>query len=186
MTDETTTKPEAYLNDRSGAEDHRREQAAKFSESASEHARISQDGIYSTEIVLMNENAKVPTLGTPVSAGYDLYAAEDVHIPPFGIATIPLGFATNMPNSIHGRIESRSGMAIKGKVVLTGVIDADYRGEWKVIMGNLTAETVEVAMGDRVAQVVFRPTVHTAFDVVEQLTGASERGTGGFGSTGTR
>lgn len=183
---EENDKTEAFLNDRSGAEEHHARRMDSIVTERGIDSEISPDGLYSTGIVLLNENAKVPTRGTEDSAGFDLYASEDVTIPGFCIATIPLGFSTSMPRTIHGRIESRSGMALKGRVVLTGVIDADYRGEWKVIMGNMNAEAVEVAKGDRVAQVVFRPTVHPTFERVEQHTGTSERGSGGFGSTGTR
>ncbi len=137
------------------------------------------------KIMKLNPNAILPQQATPGSAGYDLYAVESYTIRPGDIVTIPLGFSTELDWKIHGRIESRSGMAIKGLVVLTGVIDCDYRGEWKVIMQNTTRDSVhQINAGDRIAQVVFRPTVYPVFETVEKLTDTA-RGTGGFGSTGT-
>lgn len=144
---------------------------------------INEDGQYDVKFRRLNDNAKVPTCGTPDSAGYDLYASEETTLDPGDRVTIPLGFATEIDSKIHGRIESRSGMALRGLVVLTGVIDADYRGEWKVIMQNFSQEKVVLAIGERVAQVVFRPTVAVQFQTVEELSETS-RQAGGFGSTG--
>ena len=135
------------------------------------------------EIQLLHPDAKVPELGTDHSAGYDLYAVEDVDFEEDDIKAVPLGFATALPVDIHGRIESRSGMALKGFVVLTGVIDADYRGEWKVILSNYWGAKRSIKKGDRIAQVVFRPTIHRTFQRVDSLS-ETARGTGGFGSTG--
>jgi dUTP pyrophosphatase len=132
----------------------------------------------------INDHAVVPQRGTEFSAGYDLYAAKDLILPSGATTLVPLGFATEIHPDYHGRIESRSGMACKGLVVLTGVIDADYRGEWNVIMHNLTENHYAVKKGERVAQVVFRPTVAVAFETVSELS-ESSRGAGGFGSTGS-
>lgn len=151
----------------------------------SAYAREVVGNTYSIQFQKLDYLATLPTRGSDQAAGYDLYASEEVTIPAGGRGTIPLGFATAMPSDIHARIESRSGMALKGYVVLTGVIDADYRGEWKVIMGNFTNEPLVVAIGDRVAQAVLRPTLTAVFGLVETLSETS-RGGGGFGSTGTR
>lgn len=138
---------------------------------------------HAIQIQLLHPDAKVPELGTVTAAGYDLYAVEDVGFEEDDIKAVPLGFATALPVDIHGRIESRSGMALKGFVVLTGVIDADYRGEWKVILSNYWGEKRSIKKGDRIAQVVLRPTIHRRFDLVDTLSN-TERGAGGFGSTG--
>lgn len=126
-----------------------------------------------------------PTKGTEDSAGYDLYATVGQILEPGVPTTIPLGFCTEMPSNIHARVESRSGMALKGQVVLTGVIDADYRGEWKVIICNITKEPFEIKPGERVAQAVFRHTVSPRLEPVLELS-ETARGAGGFGSTGTK
>ncbi len=136
------------------------------------------------KIELLNDQAKIPVLGSDTAAGFDLYAIRNQTVSPGSPVTIPLGFSTELPDSIHGRIESRSGMALRGLVVLTGVIDSDYRGEWKVIVQATTNQSHEIKAGDRIAQVVFRPTIRPRFTTVEMLTDTA-RGTGGFGSTGT-
>ncbi len=127
--------------------------------------------------------AVAPALGTTSAAGYDLAVPAAVTLQPGQRTAIPLGFALALPAHLHGRIESRSGLALKGMVVLTGVIDADYRGELKVIMQNFSSEPHTFAAGDRVAQLVLRRTEHVAFETV-QLLDSTERGGGGFGSTG--
>jgi dUTP pyrophosphatase len=132
---------------------------------------------------MLREEAVKPSRATHYSAGYDLVSAEALTLEPGEIRTLPLGFATEIPGHLHCRIESRSGMALKGIVVVTGVIDADYRGEWKVILGNFSGETQQIAAGQRVAQAVFRPTVSVTFQEVSSLAD-SQRGIGGFGSTG--
>jgi dUTP pyrophosphatase len=144
---------------------------------------IKEEG--AIQFLRIHPDAKIPTLGTPQSAGYDLYAVEDTVFDEDEIKPVPLGFATVLPSDIHGRIEARSGMAIKYWPVVTGVIDADYRGEWKVILANYTGEKRTIKAGDRIAQLVLRPTIHRDFVAVEKLA-ESQRGAGGFGSTGTR
>jgi dUTP pyrophosphatase len=134
-------------------------------------------------IKLLMPGAKVPQLGTELAAGYDLYAPIGCRLEPGDRRAVPLGFAMALPPHLHGRIESRSGLALKGLVVLTGVIDADYRGEVKVIMQNLSDQVHEFVAGDRVAQLVLRPTVHVPWEAVPALEDTA-RGGGGFGSTG--
>lgn len=132
----------------------------------------------------LHPNAKIPKKGTLLSAGFDLQCLDYVAIRRNETVKIPLGFATSMPENIHGRIESRSGLALKGAVVLTGVIDADYRGEWSVILRYFGPDDyIDFKAGDRVAQVVFRLTPRINFEAVESLSETS-RGAGGFGHTG--
>jgi dUTP pyrophosphatase len=134
----------------------------------------------------LRDEVPLPRRGSLKAAGFDLCCLENLTIHKNETVTIPLGFATEMPDDIYARIESRSGLAIKGVVVQTGVIDADYRGEWKVIMRYTPTgpqESYAFAKGERVAQVCFRRLVPVSFDVVSELSDSS-RGTGGFGSTG--
>lgn len=135
------------------------------------------------KIQLLRDDVQRPRRATHYSAGYDLVSPDDFEILPGEIKAIPLGFATEIPGHLHCRIEARSGLALKGLAVVTGVIDADYRGEWKVILGNLGSDVHKIAAGDRVAQAVFRPTVSVSFEESDKLSG-SMRGSGGFGSTG--
>lgn len=155
-----------------------------------------REDIFPVAIQVLHPEARAPKKSTLESAGYDLFCVESFSLYPGETKAVPLGFSTQMPSGIHGRIESRSGLALRGLVVLTGVIDADYRGEWHVILRNLNmrpeipivggsgpGKPFEFAAGDKIAQVVFRPTVDVHFEVADALS-RSERGAGGFGSTG--
>lgn len=140
----------------------------------------------------LHKDAVIPKRGTILSAGYDLVVPEDFYLKPDVTEAVPLGFSTEIHPMIHGRIESRSGMAVKGVVVQTGVIDADYRGEWKVILRwtpneihevDTTESLMKLEAGSKIAQVVFRPTVAAHWQEVSELSD-TQRGSGGFGSTG--
>jgi dUTP pyrophosphatase len=136
------------------------------------------------KFVKIREDAQIPVKGTEDSAGFDLIALDTVVIPAQTTVVIKLGFLTEIPKHLHARIESRSGMACKGLVVQTGVIDADYRGEWGVILRNHNAGACRIEAGSRIAQVVFRETPPVVFELSESLSETS-RGAGGFGSTGS-
>ena len=132
----------------------------------------------------------VPKVQTALSAGADLCAAVDAEAPitlkPGARALIPCGFAMALPAGYEAQVRPRSGLAAKhGVTVLNspGTIDADYRGEVKVILVNLGQEDFVVARGERVAQMVVAPVVQPVFAQVEELD-ETERGSGGFGSTG--
>lgn len=140
--------------------------------------------IFPVKFRRLHPDAQVPKRGTIHSAGYDLVVPEDQVLAKDVTVAVPLGFATEIHPSIHGRIESRSGMALKGVVVQTGVIDADYRGEWKVIVRFMgPGNFYQLAAGDKLAQVVYRPTVAAHWEEVSELSD-TQRGSGGFGSTG--
>lgn len=132
----------------------------------------------------------VPKVQTALSAGADLCAAVSADAPitlkPGARALIPCGFAMALPAGYEAQVRPRSGLAAKhGVTVLNspGTIDADYRGEVKVILVNLGAEDFVVTRGERVAQMVVAPVVQPVFAEVEALD-ETERGSGGFGSTG--
>ena len=138
------------------------------------------------KIKKINENAIVPTKQTANSAGYDLYASEDVSIAAHKYAAVGTGISVEMPNNIEGQVRPRSGLAFKhGITVLNspGTIDADYRGEIRVCLINHSDTDYDVHAGDRIAQIVFAAVAPTVLTEVTQL-GATERGEGGFGSTG--
>ncbi len=117
------------------------------------------------------------------SAGYDLYASEDVEIPPGAIRLVPTGIAAEFPPGYAALVWDRSGMAVKGIHRLAGVVDSDYRGEWKAVLVNLTAEPYVVRAGDRIAQVVIQRVEAWPVEEVSELSDTS-RGEGGYGSTG--
>lgn len=124
------------------------------------------------------------------AAGMDLCAAvpedEPLVIAPGARALVPCGFAMALPQGFEGQVRPRSGLAAKfGVTVLNtpGTIDADYRGEVKVILINLGEAPFAVARGERIAQMVVAPVMATRFEEMDTLD-ETERGAGGFGSTG--
>ena len=136
----------------------------------------------------LKENAILPTYGSAEAAGADLYACleEDVTIAPGQTAFIPTGLSMMIPVGTAGLIYARSGMACKRGLApanKVGVIDSDYRGEFIVVLHNHGVEAQTVSHGERIAQLLITPVFTPGFAEVEELT-ESQRGAGGFGSTG--
>ena len=132
----------------------------------------------------------LPAYATVDSAGMDLLCAEaeTVSLAPGQRAMIATGLAIQLPSGFEAQVRPRSGLAAKqGVTVLNspGTIDADYRGEVKVILINLGDAPVTLARGDRIAQMVIAPVTQAAWNEVEILDD-TERGSGGFGSTGIK
>ena len=128
----------------------------------------------------------LPEYATPASAGVDLRASDGCVIPPGGRALVPTGLHIALPEGYEAQVRPRSGLALRHGVTLPnspGTIDADYRGEIGVILMNLGQEPFVVEPGDRIAQMVVAPVVRVAWSEAEALD-ATERGEGGFGSTG--
>lgn len=124
---------------------------------------------------------------TTGSAGVDLRAAEDVELAPLERRRVWTGVRVAIPDGYEGQVRPRSGLALKQGLSMVnspGTIDSDYRGEIGVILVNLGQERVVLRKGERIAQLVFCPIVRAEFEAVEQLED-SDRGEGGFGSTGT-
>ncbi|MEX2531544.1 MAG: dUTP diphosphatase [Gemmatimonadota bacterium] len=133
-----------------------------------------------------NPDLPLPSRATEGAAGYDVRAAEAVVLEPGGTQAVSTGLVVELPSGIEAQVRPRSGLALREGVVVPnspGTIDPDFRGELKVILMNLSSHPVAIARGDRVAQLVFarfeRPTV-VETDAVEE----TDRGVGGFGSTG--
>jgi dUTP pyrophosphatase len=132
--------------------------------------------------------ARLPEYATGEAAGADLRArlSEPVIVPPLGRARIPTGLALEIPPGYEGQVRPRSGLAFRyGVTVLNspGTIDSDYRGELGVILINLGNEDFTVNDGDRVAQLVIAPVCGALFEETDGLS-ETNRGSGGFGSTG--
>lgn len=132
----------------------------------------------------------LPAYATEYSAGMDLEAAVDapVTLKPGGRQLVPTGLAIALPAGYEAQIRPRSGLALKhGITVLNtpGTIDADYRGEIKVILANLGAEPFTVERGMRIAQMVIATHAYILWEACEALP-ETARGAGGFGSTGTQ
>lgn len=133
----------------------------------------------------LHTDAKVPTQATPGDAGYDLHAIESATVYRGTRALIGTGIAVAIPLGYVGYIKPRSGLAWKSGInILGGVIDAGYRGEVRVILHNTDpSKDFNVSVGDRIAQLVIQPVASLDITEVETLPG-TERGQGGFGSTG--
>ncbi len=133
----------------------------------------------------------LPGYETAGAAGADLRAnladRGVVVLQPGARALVPTGLRIEIPRGFEAQIRPRSGLALKHGVTLAnapGTIDADYRGPLGVIMLNTGQEAYEIAHGDRIAQMIVAPVVQAQFELVDEL-GATDRGAGGFGSTGT-
>ena len=138
--------------------------------------------------IVNNSRHALPEYQTPLSAGLDIRANldESVTLRPLERAMIPTGLFVELPEGYEMQIRPRSGLAAKhGITVLNspGTIDADYRGEIKVILVNLSNEPFTIESGERIAQMIVARYEQIEWQSVEVL-GETERGTGGFGSTG--
>lgn len=136
----------------------------------------------------LNENATVPTYGSPYAAGADLYACidSDVTINPGQTVLIKTGIAIELPVGYAAFIYARSGLASKRGLApanKVGVVDCDYRGEIMVALHNHSLTEQTVSPKERIAQMVIAPYITAEFNVVDTLT-ETVRGEGGFGSTG--
>jgi dUTP pyrophosphatase len=134
------------------------------------------------------EGLELPAYASTGAAGCDLRAAveRELVLEPGGRALVPTGVAVAIPVGYEGQVRMRSGLAARhGLAALNapGTIDSDYRGEIRVIVANLGSEPVTLARGDRIAQLIFAPVERARFEKVMKLP-ESERGGGGFGSTG--
>jgi dUTP pyrophosphatase len=129
----------------------------------------------------------LPAYAHPGDAGADLYAAEEVLLPPGGRAVVRTGFAVAVPDGFAAFVHPRSGLAARHGVTLVnapGTIDAGYRGEVKVVLANTDpTQPFKVLRGDRIAQLVLQPVARARFLEVAELPPTPRAG-GGFGSTG--
>lgn len=139
------------------------------------------------KVFLRSEKATVPTKGSALAAGYDLYASEDAVIPAQGQGLVATDLSIIVPIGTYGRVAPRSGLAVKhGISTGAGVIDADYRGEVKIVLFNHSKKDFEIKTGDRIAQLVLEQIINADINVIskEELD-ITDRGEGGFGSTGS-
>ena len=128
----------------------------------------------------------LPAYATPGAAGMDVVSAEDVTLRPGARLAVATGFAMAIPDGYEVQVRPRSGLALKHGISVPnapGTIDSDYRGELKVILINLSQDDFPIQRGDRIAQLVLAPVTVAAWQEVDALPD-TERGTGGFGSTG--
>lgn len=139
----------------------------------------------SLKIKKLHDNAQIPTRGSEMAAGYDLFALEGTVILPGKRAVIPTGVAIELPEGVYGRIAPRSGLAVKNGIqVGAGVVDPDYTGELKVVLFNCDPQNPYVVKpGYRIAQLVLERFMVADVEVVDCVQ-ETQRGDGGFGSTG--
>lgn len=136
----------------------------------------------------LREGAKLPTFGSAEAAGADLYACLDaeVTVAPGQTVFVPTGLSMELPVGYVGLIYARSGLACKRGLApanKVGVIDSDYRGEFMIALHNHGVEAQMVAPGERIAQLVVTPVLRPVYEEAETLND-TQRGAGGFGSTG--
>lgn len=136
----------------------------------------------------LNEDARIPTLGSAYAAGADLYAVEEETLDPGQTKLIHTGLAMEIPVGYGGFIFARSGLATKRGLApanKVGVVDADYRGEIMVALHNHGDQTQRIEKGERVAQMVILPFLAAEYFETDELSD-TDRGAGGFGSSGRK
>ena len=132
----------------------------------------------------LDQRALLPTRGSAAAAGLDLYSIEPLSLKPGQRAIARTGLAVAIPRGFYGRVAPRSGLATKqGLDVLAGVIDADYRGEIGCLLHNTGAATIELPEQSKICQLIIEKIITPEAVWAEDLSG-TERGSGGFGSTG--
>ena len=140
------------------------------------------------KLMKIKPDATLPTYAHDSDAGADLYAYEDVTIYPGERHAVRTGIAVDVPEGYAGLIHPRSGLAAgQGLTVLNapGTIDPGYQGEVKVIIYNADPYLpADIKRGDRIAQLILQKVEHMTFEIVDEFTNSTDRGSGGFGSTG--
>ena len=138
-------------------------------------------------------NVKIMRIGDGILPVYkrdgdvcmDCFARKLTTVPSFGIRTVPLGFALELPNNYEAVIRPRSGLSKDGLAVSIGTIDTNYRGEVMACVYNTTEEDFVIEKGDRICQLAIREAPHITWNVVSELS-ETERGANGFGSSGKK
>jgi dUTP pyrophosphatase len=135
------------------------------------------------KFIKMSETAIVPTRGSDGAAGYDVYANCVIQIKAGCRGLVETGISTEFEDNVGARVIPRSGLSVRGVDVGAGLIDSDYRGEIKVLILNNSDFDLFIDPGDRIAQIVFFPVFTNAIEWRGTVS-ETERGAGGFGSTG--
>lgn len=133
--------------------------------------------------IKLDEGAKMPTRAHATDAGLDLYARESAMVPARSTAVFDTGVHVELPEGTVGMLKSKSGLNVKHGITSAGVIDVGYTGSIKVKLYNHSNEPYAVLAGDKISQLVIMPVLYPDLELVEDL-GVTERGNGGFGSSG--
>ena len=131
----------------------------------------------------LHADAKIPTTGTEHAAGFDLYSVEDYEFQPGEVHAVSTGIALEIPEGKACFIWDRSGMGFKGMHRFAGLLDSDYRGEYKIVLCNHTKNNFKINKGDRICQGVIQDYYKAEFEEVSELS-ETKRGEWRFGSTG--
>ncbi|RDU51891.1 dUTP diphosphatase [Helicobacter sp. MIT 00-7814] len=140
------------------------------------------------KIKKLHENAIIPQYQTAQSAGFDLHALESSELKAGERALVATGLAFEIEEGYEVQVRPRSGLALKNGISVLntpGTVDSDYRGEIKIILVNFSNEDFTINAGDRIAQAVVSKVYQAEFEIVEILSD-TERGSGGFGSSGVK
>lgn len=138
----------------------------------------------SVHVKLWHPDSKLPTRATDGSAAYDFYAPEELWLPPRKVTCVPLGIAVAIPEGFYLQFLEKSGLSVRTHLVLkAGLIDADYRGELQVVYYNAGETDIHIEKGMKIVQGVLQLAFAATFKLVDELE-STERGNGGFGSTG--
>lgn len=147
-----------------------------------------EEAMYTVKFIKLNEDARAPMRAHEDDAGFDLYSCEDYLLKSHTYGAVATGICIELPKGTEGQVRPRSGLAAKhGITVLNapGTIDAGYRGEVKCILINHGEEDFQITKGMRIAQLMVKPIFETEFVEAASLE-ESDRGTGGFGSSGLK
>ena len=131
----------------------------------------------------IHKDAKLPDYGHQGDAGLDLFACIRMELKPLAPAAVPTGIQMAVPDGFAGLIWDKSGLSLQGVHRLAGVVDAGYRGEVKVVLVNLSRETIVIEKGMKIAQMLIQPVAGVTIEETRELD-KTVRGEGGFGSTG--
>ena len=145
------------------------------------------DDVVVIKVKRLVEGSQLPKQAREGDAAFDLHSVVEYTLQPGESYGVPTGIALEIPKGYEGQVRPRSGLALKSGITITnspGTIDSGYRGEVKIIIHNLGRDTFRIEKGMRIAQLAIRPVPEVRFIEVEEIE-ESDRGTGGFGSTGT-
>jgi len=147
-------------------------------------SKLAYSSFKTIKIKKISTDATTPTRSNLSDAGWDLYSSEETHIQPGHRALVKTGIAMEIPEGFAGLIWPRSGLAVKNGIdVFAGVVDAGYRGDVGVCLFNSSAQEVHIKQGDRISQILFQSIPQFRIVEATELTDTN-RGSGGFGSTG--
>ena len=137
------------------------------------------------KIKKLHPDAIIPKFANKSDAGMDFFSVEDLVILPNHRVLVKTGISMELPKGYVALVYDKSGVAKDGLTKIGGVIDAGYRGEYIIMLHNISSKPYKIEKGQKIAQILIQPIIQPKIEVVEELSG-SERGEGGFGSSGLR